>query len=336
MAADVWSHIGFARVGALLGERAGLRFAPNRQPAAEAAMRRVMRDLHLADPLRLARRAEHDAAVLDALLAETTVGETYFFREPAQLDYIRREVLPTFRGLRSPQRPLRTWSAGCASGEEAYTLAILLYEAGWRDAGRVLGTDISRPRLLAAERARYTRWSMRGVAPETVARYFIARGPHFYLRPELRAMADFRALNLATDDFPSAASGIGEMDVVLCRNVLIYLDRATVAAVARRLLASLSEEGWLFLGASDPMLGELVPCETVVTGAGLAYRRLDVALPRPRVWVHREPPAPPEPPTAAAPSAAPAASTAPAAPAAPAASGTAAVEPPPEVTRAPS
>ncbi|HEU4629127.1 MAG TPA: CheR family methyltransferase, partial [Gemmatimonadaceae bacterium] len=146
----------------------------------------------------------------------------------------------------------------------------------------------------------------------------------------------FRAWNLATDDFPSAASGIGEMDVVLCRNVLIYFDRATVAAVAHRLLASLGEEGWLFLGASDPMLGELVPCETVVTGAGLAYRRLDVALPRPRVWLRRELPEPPEPPTAAAPSAAPAASTAPAAPAAPAASGTAAVEPPPEVTRAPS
>ena len=288
MSADVWTHIGFARLGALLGERAGLRFAPNRQPAAEMAMRRVLRDLQLDDPLVLARRAQRDPDVLDLLLAEVTIGETYFFREPSQLDYIASEVLPSFRGIRSPERPLRAWSAGCASGEEAYTLAILLRDGGWAAAAHVLGTDVSRPRLLAAERARYTRWSMRGVSGEIVARDFVARGRSFYLRPELRALVDFRPLNLAADDYPGAASGIGEMDLVLCRNVLIYFDRATVAAVAHRLLASLGEEGWLFLGASDPMLAELVPCETVVTGAGLAYRRLDVALPRPRVWLHGE------------------------------------------------
>ena len=159
MTADVWSHIGFARLGALLGERAGLRFAPNRQPAAELAMRRIMRDLQLSDPLQLARLAERDGDALHALLAEVTVGETYFFREMTQLEYVRHEVLPSFRELRSTERPLRVWSAGCASGEEAYTLAILLREAGWSGTSRVLGTDVSRPRLVAARRARYTRWS---------------------------------------------------------------------------------------------------------------------------------------------------------------------------------
>ena len=270
--ADLWTQMGFARIAGILAARAGLHFAPNRQPAAEAAMTRAMRDAGARDPARYSRLIERDAEAMAALLAEVTIGETYYFREPAQLHYIRRAVLPTFREIRSAQQPLRVWSAGCASGEEPYTLAILLREAGWTTAATVLGTDISRPRLDAARRARYTRWSLRGVAEEAVDGYFIRRGAHFLLRPEIRAMVDFRPLNLAEAGWPGEASGIGAMDVILCRNVLIYFDRATVAQVATRLLGSLSEDGWLFLGASDPMLSDLVPCETVVTGAGLAYR----------------------------------------------------------------
>ena len=270
---SLWTHIGYARLAALLAERAGLHFAPNRQPAAEAGMRRVLLAERLADPLRLAKRAERDPEVLAAVLAEVTIGETYFFREPGQLDVIRDTVLPALRDRRSARLPLRVWSAGCATGEEPYTLAILLREAGWEGMATVLGTDLSRPRLAAAERARYTSWSMRGLAEERLDRYFLRRGKHFLLHPEIRAMVELRPLNLAEDSFPGGESGIGDMDVVLCRNVLIYFDRDTVAAVAGRLLASLSDDGWLFLGASDPMLTELVPCETVVTAAGLAYRR---------------------------------------------------------------
>ena len=264
--------MGYARVAGILAARAGLHFAPNRQPAAEAAMTRAMRMTGTRDPARYSRLIERDAEAMAALLAEVTIGETYFFREPAQLHYIRRAVLPTFRECRSAQKPLRVWSAGCATGEEPYTLAIMLRESGWTTAATVLGTDISRPRLDAARRARYTRWSLRGVAEEAVDGYFIRRGAHFLLRPEMRALVDFRPLNLAEAGWPGEASGIGAMDVILCRNVLIYFDRVTVAQVASRLLGSLSEDGWLFLGASDPMLSDLVPCETVVTGAGLAYR----------------------------------------------------------------
>lgn len=272
--ADLWTHIGFARVAAVLAGRAGLQFAPNRQPAAEMAMRRVLDDLRLDDPLALARRAAREDDVLDRLLAEVTIGETYFFREPAQLEVVRATALPALRACRSPARPLRAWSAGCASGEEPYTLAILLGEAGFGGgAARVLGTDVSRPRLAAAQRARYTRWSLRGLPEERVSRYFVRRGRFFHLRPELQASVEFRPLNLADRDWSGSGVQRGTMDLVLCRNVLIYLDRATVVEVARRLLESLSDDGWLFLGASDPLLTELPGFETVVTGAGLAYRR---------------------------------------------------------------
>ncbi len=273
MSASLWTHIGYARLAGVIGERAGLHFAPNRQPAAEAAMKRVMREARIDGPVDFARTVAADTELMATMLAAVTIGETYFFREKAQLQYIREHVLPVFRRSRTPERPLNAWSAGCATGEEPYTLAIMLREAGLANSSSVLATDVSRPRLEAARRARYTRWSLRGMPEEDVDRYFLRRGSQFLLRPQLRAVVDFRELNLASDGWPGGASGIGEMSLILCRNVLIYFEREMVTEVASRLLASLSEDGWLFMGASDPMLSDLVPCETVVTGAGLAYRR---------------------------------------------------------------
>lgn len=273
MTAALWSHIGFARAAALLGSGAGLSFAPNRQPAAEQGMRRVMLAHGIRDPLAFADALGRDPALLGELLAEVTVGETYFFREPGQLDYIRRCVLPDFRPNRTADHPLRVWSAGCATGEECYTLAILLREEGWTGRATLLGTDISRARIQAARQARYTRWSMRGMDAREVDRYFTVRGSHYLLRPELRAMAEFRLLNLADEGWMDAVDRMNEMDLVLCRNVLIYFSRDAIAEVARRLLDSLSEDGWLFLGASDPLISEILDCETVVTAAGIAYRR---------------------------------------------------------------
>jgi len=98
-------------------------------------------------------------------------------------------------------------------------------------------------------------------------------GSDFALAPAIRDAVDFRYLNLAEDTYPSLSTDIWGMDLILCRNVLIYFDAETVARVARRLIDSLSDDGWLLLGASDPPLGELVPCDVVVTHAGLAYRR---------------------------------------------------------------
>lgn len=152
-------------------------------------------------------------------------------------------------------------------------MAILLRDAGLGDRASILGTDISLPRLARARRARYSAWSLRGVPEEIVRRDFRRHGKQYQLRGELREAVTFRPLNLAEESYPSLASGAWEMDLVLCRNVLIYLDPEVVAGVARRLMRSLSERGWLFLGASDPPLSGMVECEVVVTGSGVAYRR---------------------------------------------------------------
>ncbi len=269
---------GVDAVLALLGERGGLSFPPSRREAGARAVRRAMRAAGERDPGSYLDRLRRDAEALAALAAEATIGETYFFREPEQLDFVRERVLPERWRARGPDAPLRAWSAGCATGEEAYTLAMLARQAGLGGRLRVLGMDISPARLTLARRGRYRPWALRGVSAAVASSFFVpARGETVEVRPEVRAGVDFRPLNLASAGWPSTASGVWGMDLVLCRNVLIYLSRPVVAEVAARLLASLAEGGWLFLGAADPPLAELVPCEVVTTGAGVAYRRKDPA-----------------------------------------------------------
>jgi len=274
----------------LIGTRAGEPGAATRLP--DELLDRVCRSLglspaaHLVSGVRraMARAAVRDAAeylhLLDtdesaraALITELTIGETYFLREIGQFDFVRREVLPGLAGESGSGRAITAWSAGCASGEEAYSLAMIAQEANPPSRIRVLGTDIAESRLAIARKAVYGEWSLRGVPEPIVQRYFQRTNRKVKLAPAIRSMVDFRLLNLASPDW--SASGIAPrgMDLILCRNVLIYLDAATIARVATQLIDSLSDHGWLFLGASDPALTDLVSCEVVVTGSGLAYRR---------------------------------------------------------------
>ena len=238
-------------------------------------MRRAMSSLRITDPEALGRAVQIPGDARDAVLTELTVGETYFFREAQQFDVLRTHILPSLLETRGAMSPLRVWSAGCASGEEPYTVAMALRELGWSHPARILGTDVARARLDAARRGRYTRWSLRGVSPARIERWFDKRAAHFQLDPGILASVQFSALNLVADDYPSAATETMDQDLVLCRNVLIYFDMPTVALIATRLLAALAPNGWLLLGASDPPLSELVPCEVVMTPAGVAYRRDD-------------------------------------------------------------
>ena len=234
----------------------------------------------------LARRG----ASFDALVSALTVGEKFFLREREQLDFIAREVLPELARTARGRTPT-AWSAGCAQGEEAYSLAIVAESADCPL--QVVGTDISRHRLEGARAAAYGEWSFRGVSADVRARYFRRSGGGFEPLPEIKSRVEFRVLNLAADDW-SVTAEFQPFDLVLCRNTLIYLDSPTVTRVARRLLDTLSPSGWLFLGASDPLLSGLVPCEVVLTGAGVAYRRPQRARGLPIRQAVAEP-APPKP-----------------------------------------
>jgi chemotaxis protein methyltransferase CheR len=216
--------------------------------------------------------ADPDSELLDDLVADITVGETYFFRDLKQFGVIRDRILPSLVEHKA-DRPLRLWSAGCASGEEPYTLAILLSEAGLCTPGQILGTDLSRAALARARRGRYGRWSLRGVPDDVVSTHFEPLSGEYSLRPGVRRLVEFRYLNLVADTYPSLATGVCGLDLILCRNVFIYFDEESTRRVASRLLDSLAPGGWLLMGASDPPLSGLVSCDVVVTPAGLAYRR---------------------------------------------------------------
>ena len=272
-----WSTAGFADVAELVRESTGLVFPESRFYDVEATIRRTMSRLRISGAGELVELLRTDAAARESFVADLTIGESYFQRDPSQFELLRRRILPELLRAHPRDRPLRVWSAGCATGEEPYTIAMLFEEMDAADRSDIVGTDIARNRLAEAQRGLYSKWQLRNT-PETVRRrYFAAHGKYFELTPRIRQRVDFRYLNLAEDSFPSLTAGIWGMDVILCRNVLIYFDAPTVERAARRLVASLSEDGWLLLGASDPAISDMVECDVVLTDSGLVYRRKGAA-----------------------------------------------------------
>ena len=265
------------RAAILVRDRTGLVFPDARRPALHAGLSAAIARAGNPAPDRYLVRLGLEHALLDDLVSEITVGETYFFREPAQISFIRSEVIPDLQRRRDENHRFRIWSAGTATGEEAYSLAIVFRELGLLARTRVVGTDICQPSLARARRGLYGRWSLRGVSDETVGRYFTPRGRSFEIMPEIRSAVEFRFLNLVDERLTSVDPIEQRADLILCRNVLIYFDAETVAKVVRRLVRSLSDGGWLVVGGSDPPLTDLEGVEVVITDGGLAYHRVGQA-----------------------------------------------------------
>lgn len=261
----------------LVGRRAGLAFPASRRGPAEDAMRRALARVGLTDLTAYLLHLERTPAAFDELLDELTVGETYFFRDLDQFTYLEREILPAILRRRGSSPGIRAWSAACATGEEPYSLAVTLTEAGFASNCYLLATDLSLRSLKRAHRGNhYRRWSLRGAGAARMRAYLRPTGETYTVAESLRRRVTFRRLNLACDDYPSPASGVGAMDLILCRNVLVYFDPRTVSAVARRLFDSLAPEGCLLTAASDPPLAEFAPFEAEINRSGVVYRRAAV------------------------------------------------------------
>ena len=272
-----------------LGTRTGLTFASHQLHAVEVALRRAMARREAPDLAAYRREVERDPAVFDDLVSELTIGETYFFREPSHFEFVERQVLPDVRARRGPEHVIRCWSAGSSSGEEAYSLAILFAERGLLEHAHLIGTDVSRAALARALAATYRDWSFRGDGTARARKHFDATDGRHTLRAAIRARVSFEYLNLARDTYPSFGNGIWGMDMIFCRNVLIYFDRDTIRSVAQRLYATLVEGGWLITASSDPPLATEAPFEMVSTDHGIFYRRAPQApVDSPRAWVRRE------------------------------------------------
>ena len=225
------------------------------------------------DPQRVLEQISSSSPIIDDLVSELTIGETYFFRDAAQFAVIRHELLPALIRLKGPDHRVRVWSAGCASGEEPYSIAMLLHEVRMLEHSHILATDISHHALARARSARFRSWSLRGSENPLLKRFLLDDQGTYIVDDQIRNHVVFEYLNLALDTYPSFATGTWGLDLILCRNVLIYFNRETIAGVARRFYESLSPGGWLMLGASDPNISEFAPFVTRMTDSGVVYGR---------------------------------------------------------------
>lgn len=263
------------RIEALLRTRTGLVFPPSRRTLLDSGVRAAMEAVGSTDAEVYAAALVEDDAALQALADRVTIKETYFFREPGQFELLRQRILPEL--TRHAVQPLRIWSAGCATGEEAWSLAMVLAEAGQPEAV-VLGTDISETALEKARQARYGSWSLRG-DHQPALRHGSGEAQAFEVDRALRPRVAFRRLNLMEGPDAWQRAGVPSCHLIVCRNVLIYLAPEAIRALVEGFWESLLPGGWLVCGPSDPLLLPLASFETVQTEAGLAYRRSDPALP---------------------------------------------------------
>jgi chemotaxis protein methyltransferase CheR len=312
----------------LIEERFGLRLTDHQARHLDDIVVELLAKTEYSGPLELygALTAGWRCDLLEILAARLTIGETHFFRVGPQIEALRRVVLPDLLGRRAGERRLRVWSAGCSTGEEPYTLAILIRERlpapeTWDI--QLLATDISLPALEAARRALYGEWSFRGTPNEVRERYFSPEGKRWRLVEPVRRMVRFARLNLAADPFPSlgpqndAAPRGPAFDLIVCRNVTIYFSPEVTQRLYRRFADALATGAWLVLGPSDPTPEQPGPLEPVYLPGAVLWRRPTAApaLPVQRTWataaragatptypgVRRPPMLPPAPPREAPP-----------------------------------
>lgn len=207
-------------------------------------------------------------ADLDALITELTVGETYFFRHAEQLAALFGHVLP--ERYAAGHRPVRIASAGCATGEEPYSIAIGIREAGLDpQAFEIHAFDVNDAAIARAREARYSRWALRETSPARVAAWFTKRGRDLVLAPQIRAAVTFERRNiLGAETWPPSF-----YDVVLCRNVLMYFSGAAMAAAVTRMTASLRTGGFLMLGYAETLSRATHDLEVCHTHGAFYYRR---------------------------------------------------------------
>lgn len=293
------------RAADYVAARTGLAFAPHRNSELIRGLRQAEDQAGWpGDPERLVRRLESDPESWERLLDQITVGETYFFREPEHFEFVRREVLPGIVAERGPTPSLRVWSAGCASGEEIYSLAIVLHQHGLLDRADLLGTDISRVALARAREGTYRSWSLRGMDLSALGPYFSTEAGRFRVSDEIRRSVRFEKMNLAEPLYPSPTNGTAVVDLIFCRNVFIYLNAETIRQAADRFFRALRPGGYLVLGPSDPLLMES-GFDVLTTRAGIVYRRPPTELAADRGTRISEPKLPPQPEGVAAPRGAP-------------------------------
>ena len=285
------ARVSWERVSDVISSSMGLHFPPARWKDLERGLEGAARELGLADAAACAARLLESTPTreqLRVLASHLTIGETYFFRDTRLFEALRGSLLPDLIAARRTRRDhrLRLWSAGCCTGEEAYSLAILLHEllpdiAQWHVT--LMATDVNPRFLQKAHAGVYGEWSFRGVPDAMRRRYFRATDDgRFALRGEIKRLVTFAQLNLVQDLFPSITSDTNAMDVIFCRNVLMYFTPEHMQAVVEKLRLALLPGGWLVVSPSEAAQSLFPGLSQVSYPGAILYRREKPAAATPR------------------------------------------------------
>lgn len=241
----------FRKLSALIYERCGIKLGPEKKALLQARLSKVLREEGIPSYEDYYQRVISDRSgqELIRLIDLITTNFTHFFRELQHFQFLRERILPEMKQLGS--KGIHIWSAGCATGEEPYSIAITLLESpvvmDWRK--EILASDVSTQALEFAKEGIYPEERLKGVSPELRRKYFLKEGDRYRLKDRVKKMVKFRRLNLL-----SPPLWMGCFDVIFCRNVMIYFDQPTKRKVLGSLLQALRPGGYLFVGHAESLL----------------------------------------------------------------------------------
>ncbi|MBA3049013.1 MAG: protein-glutamate O-methyltransferase CheR [Alphaproteobacteria bacterium] len=256
----------------LVRQRSGLVLTPEKAYLVSSRLAPVARAEGLATVAELLAvlRIGASETLLQQAVDVMATHESYFFRDAAPFEQLAEAVLPPLIAARQAQRTLRIWCAACSSGQEPYSVAMILMEMGYRLAGwklEILATDMSEPILRKASAGLYNDFEVnRGLSPERQARWFKQEPDGWRVSPKLQQMVRFRPHNLL-----QGSAGLGVFDVIFCRNVLIYFDIETKRQILDHVSRAMAADGSLLLGSAETVLGVSSAVEPVPGLRGL-YR----------------------------------------------------------------
>ncbi|MBA5777234.1 protein-glutamate O-methyltransferase CheR [Stappia sp. F7233] len=263
-----------------LKTQSGLVLSDEKQYLVESRLLPVARKAGLAslsDLIAAIQRPASNALQVSVVEAMTT-NESFFFRDKTPFDNFRDTMLPELLKSRASRRRIKIWCAAASTGQEPYSLAMCLKEAGSKVAGwsfDILGTDLSSEVLDKAKAGIYSQFEVqRGLPIQMLLKYFTQKGELWQINPDMRAMVKWRKFNLL-----ESFATIGEHDIVYCRNVLIYFDQATKIDILQKIAKLMPSDGYLVLGAAETVVGLTDAFQPVAGVRGLYQPKQSLARP---------------------------------------------------------
>jgi|SRR5579863_777675 len=259
-------------IRALIEQRSAILFDSSRERFFSARLREFLEEKSLAGGAELLRHVRGSSIEYESLLERLLTQETSFFRYPGVYEALEKKIVPQLQEKKFWRNPrtLRVWSAGCATGEEPYSIAVTLCDSlkfaeAWEI--EVLATDISRRALRHAERGAYSRRSLQDVSLRQVETYFTSTKHGFHVRPRIRRMVSFAQMNLAESVY------VGKFDCIFCMNVLMYFSVERRLAILRRFYDALEPGGYFVLGHAETLSHVPLKFESAVFGDCRLYRK---------------------------------------------------------------